>query len=234
MKPTEIETGSAARLRSLIAVLHLASPALPVGGFAYSQGLEKAIEDGIVVDAATAQRWIEDLLLLVVARFEAPLWLRAFDACAAADEVRLQALNAELYAARETAELRAETRQMGTSLLQLFPALGLPPSPLARGQAPITFPVAFAAVCVGLQVDREAGLAAYLWAWIENQVLVAMKTVPLGQQAGQAILIALHPAVLHAVEKASALGDADLGSAPVGYALASAAHETMYSRLFRS
>ncbi|HEU0200849.1 MAG TPA: urease accessory protein UreF [Burkholderiaceae bacterium] len=234
MKPTAIETGSAARLRPLIAALHLASPALPVGGFAYSQGLEKAIEDGVVIDAATAQRWIEDLLLLVVARFEAPLWLRAFDACAARDEVRLHMLNAELHAARETAELRAETRQMGASLVQLFPALGLPPWPAARGRAPITFAVAFAAACVGLQVDRETGLAAYLWAWIENQVLVAMKTVPLGQQAGQAILIALHPAVLHAVETASALGDADLGSAPVGYALASVAHETMYSRLFRS
>lgn len=230
----EIDSASAARLRPLIAALHLASPALPVGGFAYSQGLEKAIGDGRVVDAATARRWIEDLLLFVLARFEAPLWLRAFDAWAARDEIRLYALNAELYAARETAELRAETRQMGASLLQLFPALGLPTWAATDSQVPLTFAVAFAVACVGLQVDREAGLTAYLWSWIENQVLVAVKTVPLGQQAGQAMLIALHPALLRAVATASALGNTELGSAGIGYALACAGHETMYSRLFRS
>jgi urease accessory protein len=236
MNPSDLESGSAARLRPLIAALHLASPALPVGGFAYSQGLEQAIAAGRVSDATTAQRWIEDLLQLVLARFEAPLWLRAYDACAARDAERLHAVNAELYAARETAELRAETQQMGASLLRLFSALDVPAWPALheRRSAPITFAVAYAAACVGLQVDREAGLTAYLWAWIENQLLVAVKTVPLGQQAGQAILLALHAALLRAVETASGLCDDELGSAAVGYALACARHETMYTRIYRS
>ncbi|GMV58044.1 MAG: hypothetical protein AMXMBFR72_11560 [Betaproteobacteria bacterium] len=218
------------RLRTLLGVLHLASPALPVGGFAYSQGLEKAIEDGVVHDTASAQRWIEDLLLLNLARFEAPLWLRAFDAFARSDPSAFAALSSELLAARETAELRAETRQMGASMLRLFPALGLP----ALAVEPIAYPAAFAAACAGLGIDREAGLAAYLWAWIENQVLAAVKTVPLGQQAGQQILIALREPLVRAVQLAAQLRDDELGTAPVAFAIMSAQHELQYSRIYRS
>lgn len=219
-----------ARMRPLLALLQLASPALPVGGFAYSQGLEKAIEDGLVHDAATARRWIGDLLSLALARWEAPLWLRAFDAAATGDLAALVRWNDELLAARETAELRAETQQMGASLLRALPALGVAPPALD----PASFPAAFACACASLGVDREAGLAAYLWAWAENQSLVAVKSVPLGQQAGQALLFALHGPIATAVQTAAALGDDELGSATVGLALASARHETQYSRLYRS
>lgn len=214
----------------LLLALQLASPALPVGGFAYSQGLETAAEQGIVVDAASAQRWIGDLLRLVVARFEAPLWLRAFDAAAAGDIARLRAINAELLAARETAELRAESLQMGASLFRVLPALGAEPPAL---DAPV-YPAAFAAACWRLGVAREAGLTAYLWAWAENQVLAAVKIVPLGQQAGQSMLFALHADLLDAVRVAASLTDDELGTAAVGFALASARHESQYSRLFRS
>jgi urease accessory protein len=189
-----------------------------------------AIADGIVTDAATARRWIEDLLLHGIARLEAPLWLRAFEACAAGDTARLATINAELAAARETAELRAEAQQMGASLLRLFPTFGIDAPALPA----IVYPVAFAAACNGLGVDREAGLTAYLWAWLENQVLAAVKTVPLGQQSGQAILLGLQPAVVRAVQVAGALPDADLGTAAVGFALCCARHETLYSRLYRS
>jgi urease accessory protein len=238
--------GAEARLRPLLALLQLASPALPVGGFAYSQGLEKAIEDGLVHDAAGARRWIGDLLTLSMARWEAPLWLRAFDAAAAGDAARLAHWNAELLAARETAELRAETQQMGASLLRVLPALGVDAAPRAASgrpdadaatvpaDAPIAFPAAFAFACAHLGVDREAGLLAYLWSWAENQALVAVKSVPLGQQAGQALLAALHGAIAAAVQTAAALGDDQLGSAALGLALASARHETQYSRLYRS
>lgn len=218
------------RLRSLLAALHLASPALPVGGFAYSQGLEMAIADGIVADAASAQHWIDDLLLCVLARFEAPLWLRAFDAHAGGDLARVGAVNAELLAARETAELRAETRQMGASLLRLFPVLGLPVPALPDP----AYPTAFAAACSGLGVDREAGLAAYLWSWSENQVLVAVKALPLGQQAGQSMLLALQPSIVRAVQVATTLREDELGTAAVAFAIVSARHESLYSRLYRS
>lgn len=222
--------GADGRLRSLLTALHLASPALPVGGFAYSQGLETAAANGIVGDAASAQRWIGDLLCLVVARFEAPLWLRAFDAFAAGDLTRFNALNGELLAARETAELRAESLQMGASLCRLLPALGVE----APAHAGLVYPAAFAAASSRLGVDREAGLTAYLWSWVENQVLAAVKIVPLGQQAGQSMLHALHRAILRAVRTASTLPDTELGTTAVGFALCSAQHESLYSRLFRS
>lgn len=221
--------GEGSLARFLIA-LQLASPTLPVGGFAYSQGLETAVDLGIVRDAASARRWIGDLLRLVVARFEAPLWLRAFDADAAGDAERFRAINAELFAARETAELRAESLQMGSSLCRVLPALGVEP-PAHEG---LVYPAAFAAACCRLGVDREAGLTAYLWAWTENQVIAAVKIVPLGQQAGQAMLFALHADLLDAVRVAASLPDDELGAAAVGFALASARHESQYSRLFRS
>ncbi len=230
MKPVDGIFGSEARLRPLLALLQLASPALPVGAFAYSQGLEKAIEDGLVFDLASAQRWIEDLLTLSLARLEAPLWLRAFDAAAADDEAAFARWNDELMAVRETAELRAEALQMGASMLRVFPALKLKP-PAGEG---IAFPMAFAAACSGLGIDREAGLAAYLWAWLESQTMAAIKCLPLGQQAGQTLLFALQSALMKAVATATSVGDDELGSVTVQYALISARHETQYSRLFRS
>jgi urease accessory protein len=217
-------------LKAKLAALHLASPALPVGGFAYSQGLETAIADGRVKDETTAHRWIEDLLLHVLARFEAPLWLRAFDAVRDRDDQRLRAINAELLAARETAELRAETEQMGASMLRLFEPLGIVAIDLSR----VVYPVAFAAACCGSGVERADGLAAYLWSWAENQVLAAVKTLPLGQQAGQAILVRLQGSIVRAIDIAAALRDDELGTAAFGFALTCARHEQLYSRLYRS
>jgi urease accessory protein len=234
VKPTDDGIDSAARLRVLLATLQLASPALPVGGFAYSQGLEKAIEDGLVHDAASAQRWIGDLLQLVLARWEAPLFLRAHDAAAAGDAARLEQCNAELLAARETAELRAESLQMGASLLRLAPALRITAPAPASPTSPATFPAAFAASCAALAIERRAALTAYLWAWLENQVLVAVKSVPLGQQAGQQLLFDMHGPLGQAVATAETLGDDELGSAALGFAMIAARHETQYSRLYRS
>jgi urease accessory protein len=216
--------------RRLLALLQLASPGLPVGGFAYSQGLEKAIEDGAVHDTTTARRWIEDLLTLSLARFEAPLWLRAWDAWQTGDRDAFARWSEECLAARETAELRAETMQMGVSLVRVMPALGI----AAPTCSPIAFPMAFAAACAALGIEREAGLTAYLWAWAENQVLVAVKSVPLGQMAGQTLLAELHAAIDAAVQRAVERSDDELGGVSVQYAITSARHEAMYSRLYRS
>jgi urease accessory protein len=227
MKPSQAQAPSPA---TLLALLQLASPALPVGGFAYSQGLESAIDEGHVHDVASAQRWIDDLLTLVIPRLEAPLWLRVHDAALAGDEDAVTRWNRELLATRETAELRAESLQMGASLLRVFPALQLGVPPL---DSP-TYTAAYAIASARLGIARNEGLTAYLWTWTENQVLVAVKTVPLGQQAGQAMLFGLHATVQRAVEIADRLTDDELGTAAIGFALRSARHETQYSRLFRS
>lgn len=230
MKPADESLIADLRLRPLLAVLQLASPALPIGGFAYSQGLEKAIEDGIVHDAITARRWIEDLLLLALARYEAPMWLRIFDAAMVSNAAEIRNLNEDLLASREAAELRAESLQMGSSLLRIFPVLHLTLPTFDR----VTYPCAFALACAQLGVDRRAGLAAYLWSWLENQTLVAVKSVPLGQQVGQTLLFALHDAVLSAISTAEKLSDDELGGASIQFALTSARHELQYSRLYRS
>jgi urease accessory protein len=230
MTRVDAGAGRGADLRPLLALLQLASPALPVGGFAYSQGLESAISDRHVHDAASAQRWIRDALLLVLARFEAPVWLRIHAATLAEDEPALRHWNEELLATRETAELRAESLQMGASMLRVYAPLNLTVPSLPDA----TYTAGFAIACAQLGIERRDGLAAYLWAWTENQVLVAVKTVPLGQQAGQAMLLALHGVVQQAVEQAGALADDELGTAAIGFALRSAHHEVQYSRLFRS
>lgn len=230
MKPADATIATAARLRALLAALHVASPALPVGGFAYSQGLETAIEDGRVRDAASARRWIGDLLRLALARVDAPLWLRAFDACRAGNLAAFARWNEELNALRETAELRAESQQMGASLRRVLAGLDFD----VPDCEPIAWTAAFALACARLGIDREAGLAAYLWAWLENQVLVAVKSVPLGQQAGQKLLFDLHDAVAQAVAAATRIEDDEIGSAAVNFAITCARHETQYSRLYRS
>ena len=205
---------------SLPRLLQLASPALPIGAYSYSQGLEAAVEAGVVTDAASAQRWIGDVLELSIARMEAPV-LRAQIA------EPTQALNDFFIATRETAELRAETLQMGHSLAKLLRDLGIECS-----IAEPCLPSAFACAARAWGIGPGEACIAYLWGWLENQVMAALKAVPLGQTAGQRILLAVG-------DRLDALASAELPEAQwsnfaPGLAFLSARHETQYSRLFRS
>ena len=221
-------------LQPLVRLLHLASPALPVGAYSYSQGLEAAIESRIVTDAPTAGRWIGDALQLAVVSCEGPILLRMIAAWRERDPASAAQWNDELLATRETAELRAETCQMGYSLRRLLLSLwGEESAPLEAFEE-TSYPLAFAFACAHWDIEPREALAAYLWSWCENQVLAAMKAVPLGQTAGQSLLLALGEKIPAAVEAAAARGDDDLENFAPGLALASARHETQYSRLFRS
>jgi urease accessory protein len=197
-------------------LLQLASPTLPVGAYSYSGGLEAAIEAGLVKDAASARRWIGDVLEYSVLRMEAPLLLKMIEAPAAE-------WNETFLASRETAELRAETVQMGYSLNRLLPELGVEPCPYEEP----SFPAAYARAARAWGIPARQALTAYLWAWLENQVMAAVKAVPLGQTDGQKILLALG-AKLHAVD------EEEPGNFAPGLAILSSLHETQYSRLFRS
>ncbi len=215
---------------SLARLLQLASPTLPVGAYSYSGGLEAAIEDGTVHDAASAQQWIGEVLEFSLARMEAPLLLAFMAACSSKDLSKLKELNETFLASRESAELRAETVQMGYSLNRLLADLGL-------GEVPVdepSFPAAYAFAAEHWNVESEAALQAYLWAWIENQVMAALKAVPLGQTDGQRMLLALGERIEGLVKRAAQTKDQDMQNFAPGLALRSSRHETQYSRLFRS
>jgi urease accessory protein len=218
-------------------LLRLASPQLPIGGYSYSQGLEMAVEQGLVDSPQSAERWIADQLLLNLARFEAPLLLAHCQAAAAGDWATLISLAEQQRASRETRELRQENRQMGYSLEQLL--AGLPElDPASRALfAELPEPglaVAWALAARAWHIAPQDALAAWLWGWLENQLAVLMKTLPLGQQAAQRLTSQLLPQLEQAQRRASELQPQHWGSAAFGLALASMAHERQYSRLFRS
>ena len=217
---------------ALARLLQLASPALPVGAYSYSQALEAAIDAGIVRDAASAQRWIGDVLELTVARMEAPLLLRLCEAWRAGDATAAARWNALFLAGRESAELRAESAQMGYSLARLLAELGESGGP--RQWEEVSFPAAFAYAVACWNIEPDKALVAYLWAWADNQVMAAVKAVPLGQTDGQRMLLALGEQVSEVAARAAALDDEALGNFAPGLAVLSARHETQYSRLFRS
>jgi urease accessory protein len=227
----------APHLLPLVRLLQLASPALPIGAYSYSQGLEQVVEDGVVCDAASARAWIGDVLELVVAPGEAAAAWRMLDAAQADDWPRFATWNAWFRASRETAELRAETLQTGGSLAKLAGELDLLDAAAGKAladAAPATLSAAYAVVARGFGVPADAALAAYIWSWLENQVLAAMKLVPLGQVTGQRLLVALGARIPALVAHAQTLADDELSTFAPGLAIASARHETQYTRLFRS
>lgn len=219
------------------ALLRLASPQLPIGGYSYSQGLELAVEKGLVHDEASARRWLEDQLLLNLARFEAPLLLAQCRAAADGDWTALEALAERHRASRETRELHLESRQMGFSLRQLLenlPELDEPSRAVFSRLVEPGLAPAWALAARAWGIAPEDALAAWLWSWLENQLAVLMKSLPLGQQAAQRLTSALLPALGQAQRTACAHAPDDWGTVAFGLTLASMAHERQYSRLFRS
>lgn len=222
---------------ALARLLQLASPALPVGAYSYSQGLESAVDAGLVHDAASAEVWIGDVLTYAVARLEAPLWWRLHAAWSANDLKCVAHWNDIFRSTRECAELRAETLQMGYSLQQLLLEIAeFDEQALAqlRGISDITFPAAFAFAVAKWEIPARSALIAYLWAWLENQVIAALKSVPLGQTDGQRLLLALARRLPGVADSACALADEDLCNYTPAFAILCSQHESQYSRLFRS
>lgn len=222
------------RLAALIRLLDLASPSLPVGAFSYSQGLETAVELGWVRDRDSAKRWLRHMLTESAGRLEAPVWLRLYGCWKANDREGAARWNEYFLASRESSELRTETLQMGNSLHRLLKSLGdeRVAEPPEIGEP--SFPALFSWAVSAFGISAEEGLAAYLWSWLENQVMALMKAVPLGQTDGRVLLLELGEVIPGVALGAFRIEDDDLAaSAPLG-ALASMLHETQYTRLFRS
>jgi len=222
----------------LARLLQLASPALPVGAYTYSQGLEWAVESGVISNEATAGHWITDLMQHGIGRYEAPLVSALMQAWTAGDGAEIARLNNEFLASRESAELRAETAQMGFSLNRLVrdlrdPGLASVESTLSN-LGEIAFPTGWAGLAACWKIAPEAALTAYLWSWAENQVMAALKAVPLGQAAGQRLLAELGGRIPAVAVDAQKLPEMQWSNFTPAFAIACARHETQYSRLFRS
>ena len=224
---------------ALVRLLQLASPVLPVGAYTYSQALERAVHDGFVDSETGAARWIGDSLALGIARWEAPAVAALLRAWQAGDDARVMRLDREYVASRETAELRAETLQMGHSLQRLlggldaFTAVAGYRERLAALREP-SYPAAWSAAAAAWAIPEARAVQAYLWSWLENQVMAALKTVPLGQSAGQRLLAELGGRIPALAREAMTRDEASLCNLAPALAIASALHETQYTRLFRS
>ena len=253
------QTSEAAHDSSLIQLMWLASPALPIGGFSYSEGLEAFVNHAETATEQTASAWLIDQLHLTLARGELAVVAKAIDAWRRdyfGDLDQLGKLNAWVLQTRESSELRAQTEQMGRSLLEWLRnhTTATPAKIEACAQMQPTYPVAFALAASSTQASARDCLLAFAFGWAENMVQAAIKSVPLGQSAGQRILSALVAEIPAAVDYAAALDGckpgaeeaAELGTQRLGesdhgrqafspmLAIRSAQHETQYSRLFRS
>lgn len=222
---------------SLLGLMWLASPALPVGAFSYSEGLEAAVDAGLIRDEATAADWLSDQMALGLARADLPLVAAAHAAWTGHDASRIAALNAWMLATRESSELRGQCEQTGRSMLEWLrqrasddPRMA---SLAALAPAP-AWPIAFALAAVQAGAAAPAALLACGFSWAENQVQAALKSVPLGQNAGQRILARLARELPAVVEAALSIDDRQRQAFTPGLAIRSAQHETQYSRLFRS
>jgi urease accessory protein len=214
---------------ALLRLIWLASPALPVGGFSYSEGLEPAVEAGLVHDEASAGDWLLHQLHLVLARSDLPVVAQAVAACRAGDLARVDALDQWVRSTRETSELRLQSDQMGRSLGDWALSVGQ-----ATERSAHTYPVAFARVASTIDAPVHDILLAFGFGWAENMAQAAVKAVPLGQGAGQRTVQRLADALPDAARHALSLGDDERQAFAPMLAILSARHETQYSRLFRS
>lgn len=234
---TAIRTGTDA---GLLRTLWLASPALPVGGFSYSEGLEAAIDAGLVHDEASAATWLIDQLHLAQARSELPVMAEALGAWRAGELDAVRALNQWVLTTRETSEMRLQSEQMGRSLLAWAQSLGEHGSAVldalrAARLDPPTWPVAAACAAAHGEASVREALIGLAFGWAENMVQAAIKAVPLGQGTGQRLLARLVREIPAAVDEAIArAGNGSRQAFTPMLAILSARHESQYSRLFRS
>ena len=221
---------------SLLQLIWLASPALPVGGFSYSEGLESAITRAGVATETIASDWLADQLQLSLVRGDLAVIAQAISAWRASQLTRISQLNDWILQTRETSELRAQSEQMGRSLLVwLRNHEGANSTHLdACAALPPTYPLAFALAASQLEASTRDCLLAYAFGWAENMVQAALKSIPLGQSAGQRILARLAGDIPAAVDAAMLLTDEERQAFSPMLAILSSQHETQYSRLFRS
>ncbi len=236
-KPASRRASAALPASSLLQLMWLASPALPVGGFSYSEGLEGAVEAGLVQTESQTAAWLLDQLVLGLARSELAVAAKAFKAWSRGDLQTIAELNDWIVQTREAHEMRLQTEQMGRSLVEWLKNRGVEDprvAALAALKPAPTWPVAFALAAAQTGAPWREALLSFAFGWAENMMQAALKAVPLGQSAGQRVLSQLAAAIPAAVDQAMATSDGARQAHTPMLAILSARHETQYSRLFRS
>ncbi len=219
---------------SLLNLMRLTSASLPIGAFAYSQGLEYVCDKEYVNDEKSTQEWIVGLLCNTQTYLDVPVLVRLYDAWGSNSIEQVEYWSKFLLAYRESKELREEDCYLGKALSKLLFDLEVPGAKQITEMHSVTYVTAFSLAAYAWKIEKSECCSGYLWAWCENQVNAAIKLIPLGQTAGQRILSSLVDAIPSQVKIALQLEDDEIGSTAVGLGIASANHETQYSRLFRS
>ncbi len=219
---------------ALVRLLQLVSPSLPIGMYSYSQGLETALEDGLISNAQDTSEWLNGLLKRCLMHVDIPIGQRLYQAWSTPDESALQYWSKQLLAHRETQELRKEDQQTGQALAKLLYALEMHEAEYYIRSEEATLMTLFMLAAHHWHISLQDALTGYTWGWLENQVLSAIKLVPLGQVAGQKLLFELSESIPSAVLNAMQLSNDDIGGSVFALPLCSSRHEVQYSRLFRS
>ena len=219
---------------ALLRLLQLASPALPIGAFAYSQGLEQASLLGWVHDEGSCSEWIQGVVTEVIPRLDVPVLAELYGAWSAGDLARVRFLSQFLHACRESAELGAEDRHLGASLARVLHTLGAPRAEPWISDPDATFATAFSLAAVHFELPVRSAALGLLFSWLENQVAAATRLIRIGHLAAQRILSQVLERLPDAVTLGLELPFSTAGFLAPGLSIASALHETTYTRLFRS
>ena len=225
MAPTIVMTSSLPRL------LQLSSQNLPVGAYAYSQAQEWAIAQGTIKDGESAAEWIEGVFLFGIGQLDLPALVQAYDAVIKQDWQHLSEIDCYVQASRESKELLLEDIEMGRALRRVLISMSVE---TGISKTP-SFVTQYACAGVAWCISLEELLVGMAYNWLESQVMVATKSLPLGQSAAQSILYRLCSLISKAVSSAIELSrDSDYGTSLHGLAIMSSRHELMKTRLYRS
>lgn len=217
----------------MIRLWQLISPALPIGSFSYSQSLEYAIDAGLLKTEAEIESWLKTQMRFGLAKLDLAMIYRLMRAWKTQDIDAVHKWNDTVLAYRESAELYDEDCQVGSALTRLLTDLDIDGAADWQKNK-VSYVTMYALVCDRWQISDDDAVAGFIWAWCENMVAAALKLLPMGQTSGQKMLLQLGDFIEPVCQLAKATEDKELGAVLPGLAMASAFHETQYSRLFRS
>jgi urease accessory protein len=217
-----------------VRLMHLVTPSLPLGSFAYSQGLEWAVEDNWVKDEARLLQWTENLLQSSLTHLDLPLLQRLYESCENQNLAQFSYWSQYLTACRETRELREEETNRARALAALLPEWQIPTDAAWLVVIKNNHLSGYAFIAHYWGIDLKQAAEGYLWSWLENMTLCGVKIIPLGQMAGQRILQACIKQIPALVKTGLSRNDEEIGLSSPAQAIASSLHETQYTRIYRS